>query len=94
MSLCSDRRKTTFSLELGGKSAGIVLDDADATTVIPSLVSLAMRRSGQVCGSQTRVLVPRSRYAELLDAAAAAAGRSSAGRRPSRPEDSCGPSRQ
>ena len=72
MSLCSDHVKR-LSLELGGKSAGIVLDDADATTVIPSLVSLAMRRSGQVCGSQTRVLIPRSRYAELLDAAAAAA---------------------
>ena len=92
MSLCSDHVKR-LSLELGGKSAGIVLDDADATTVIPSLVSLAMRRSGQVCGSQTRVLVPRSRYAGVARRCSRGSGRR-AGRRPSRPEDSCGPSRQ
>jgi acyl-CoA reductase-like NAD-dependent aldehyde dehydrogenase len=61
------------SLELGGKSAAIVLDDADLATVIPRIVGGGMHLSGQVCGAHTRVLVPRSRYAEALDAAAAAA---------------------
>ena len=78
MSLCSDHVKRV-SLELGGKSAGIVLDDADTATVIPTLVAVAMRRSGQVCGSQTRILVPRSRYGEMLDAAAAAAAAAKVG---------------
>jgi acyl-CoA reductase-like NAD-dependent aldehyde dehydrogenase len=72
MGLCAERMKRV-SLELGGKSAGIVLDDADPDTVIPALVGGAMRRSGQVCGAQTRILVPEARYPEMVDAAAAAA---------------------
>jgi aldehyde dehydrogenase (NAD+) len=61
------------SLELGGKSAAIVLDDADIATVLPKIVGGAMHMSGQVCGAHTRVLIPRARYAEAVDAAAAAA---------------------
>jgi acyl-CoA reductase-like NAD-dependent aldehyde dehydrogenase len=72
MSLCGEQVKRV-SLELGGKSAAIVLDDADVATAIPTLVGGAMHLSGQVCGAQTRVLVPRSRYQEMVDAAAAAA---------------------
>jgi acyl-CoA reductase-like NAD-dependent aldehyde dehydrogenase len=71
MGLCSER-VTRVSLELGGKSAAIVLDDIDIGTVIPRLVGGGMHLSGQVCGAQTRILVPRSRYTEMLDAAVSA----------------------
>ncbi|MGZ4706050.1 MAG: aldehyde dehydrogenase [Acidimicrobiales bacterium] len=72
MSLCGEQVKRV-SLELGGKSAAIVLDDADVAAVLPILVGGAMHLSGQVCGAHTRVLVPRSRYAEAVEVAAAAA---------------------
>jgi len=72
MQLCGEHVKRV-SLELGGKSAAIVLDDADLATVIPRVVSGGMHLSGQVCGAHTRVLVPRAQYGEALDAAASAA---------------------
>jgi len=72
MALCAQQVKRV-SLELGGKSAAILLDDADLGAVVPRIVGGAMHLSGQVCGALTRVLVPRSRYAEALDAAAATA---------------------
>jgi aldehyde dehydrogenase (NAD+) len=72
MSLCGEQVKRV-SLELGGKSAAIALDDADLATFVPRVVGGAMHLSGQVCGAHTRLLVPRSQYAEALDAAAAAA---------------------
>ena len=72
MSLCSER-VARVSLELGGKSASVLLDDADLAAVVPRVVGAGMHLSGQVCGAHTRVLVPRSRYDEALDAAAAAA---------------------
>ncbi len=72
MSLCGER-VTRVSLELGGKSAAVLLDDADLAGVVPRVVGAGMHLSGQVCGAHTRVLVPRSRYADALDAAAAAA---------------------
>ncbi|UGQ12447.1 aldehyde dehydrogenase [Yinghuangia sp. ASG 101] len=72
MSLCGDQVKRV-SLELGGKSAAVILDDADLGTVVPAVVRGGMHLSGQVCGAHSRVLVPRSRYAEALEAAADAA---------------------
>jgi acyl-CoA reductase-like NAD-dependent aldehyde dehydrogenase len=72
MSLCGEQVKRV-SLELGGKSAALVLDDADIASVLPSIVNGAMHLSGQVCGAHTRVLIPRSRYEEAVAAAAAAA---------------------
>jgi aldehyde dehydrogenase (NAD+) len=72
MSLCGAQVKRV-SLELGGKSAAVVLDDADLDTVMPRLVHGAMHLSGQVCGAHTRVLVPRSRYAAAVEAAVATA---------------------
>ena len=72
MSLCGEQVKRV-SLELGGKSAAIVLDDADLATVLPRIVGGGMHLSGQVCGAHTRVLVPHHRYAEALDAATEAA---------------------
>ena len=61
-------RIARVSLELGGKSAAIVLDDAEVGDVLASLVPFSMPITGQVCFSLTRVLVPRGRKAELLDA--------------------------
>lgn len=72
MSLCGEQVKRV-SLELGGKSAAIILDDADVASVVPVLVHGAMHLSGQVCGAHTRVLVPRARYPEVVEAAAAVA---------------------
>jgi betaine-aldehyde dehydrogenase len=59
------------TLELGGKSAAIVLDDADVTSVATQLTPLTMLNSGQACTNATRLLVPRRRHAEFVDAIAA-----------------------
>ena len=56
------------TLELGGKSAAIVLDDADVEATAAGLVPASMMNNGQACVAQTRVLAPRSRYAEVVDA--------------------------
>jgi aldehyde dehydrogenase (NAD+) len=61
------------ALELGGKSANIVLDDADFATVIPKGVFACYLNSGQTCTAHTRMLVPNSRYDEAVAIAAAAA---------------------
>ena len=55
-------------LELGGKSANIVLDDADLATAAPSAASPAYFHAGQGCAMATRVLVSRARHDELVDA--------------------------
>ena len=73
MSLCGEQVKRV-SLELGGKSAVVVLDDADVGSVVPGIVHGGMHLSGQVCGAHTRVLVHRSRYDDAVAAAAAAVG--------------------
>jgi len=51
-------------LELGGKSASIVLDDADLAMATGFLASMACAHSGQACARHTRALIPRSRYEE------------------------------
>jgi len=61
-------RLARVSLELGGKSAAMILDDADMDHVLKSLVPYSMPITGQVCFSLTRVLVPKSRKAEMIDA--------------------------
>jgi acyl-CoA reductase-like NAD-dependent aldehyde dehydrogenase len=61
-------RFTRTSFELGGKSAAIVLEDADMSKVLQSLVPYSMPITGQVCFSLTRVLTPESRKQEILDA--------------------------
>lgn len=68
-----DLRRCT--LELGGKSAAILLDDIvldDAT--VGELVSAGMANNGQVCAAQTRILAPRSRHHEIVDALGTAVG--------------------
>ena len=61
------------ALELGGKSANIILDDADLAAVIPKGVFACYLNSGQTCTAHTRMLVPNSRYDEAVAIAAAAA---------------------
>jgi aldehyde dehydrogenase (NAD+) len=54
------------TLELGGKSAAIVLDDADLSESVESLFSATLLNNGQTCFLGTRVLAPRSRYEEIV----------------------------
>jgi aldehyde dehydrogenase (NAD+) len=55
------------TLELGGKSAAIVLDDADLTGASEALFGATMMNNGQTCNIGTRVLAPRARYDEVLE---------------------------
>ena len=56
------------TLELGGKSASIVLDDADIDYFSAMLNRTCLRNTGQTCYNSTRILAPRSRYDEIVDA--------------------------
>ncbi|HJQ07136.1 MAG TPA: aldehyde dehydrogenase [Nocardioides sp.] len=71
--ICGEQLKRV-SLELGGKSAAIVLDDADLTTVVEGMKFLGVMNSGQACVAQTRVLVSRERHDEVAAALASAIG--------------------
>jgi aldehyde dehydrogenase (NAD+) len=53
------------TLELGGKSPTILLDDADLKQAVPSALIMAFLNSGQACAAGTRLLVPKSRIAEV-----------------------------
>jgi len=53
------------TLELGGKSPTVVLEDADFTAVMPLVLQAGFMNSGQACIAGTRILVPRSRLAEF-----------------------------
>jgi betaine-aldehyde dehydrogenase len=66
-SLCGQQLKRC-SLELGGKSAAIVLEDANPSVVAPGLVQAGLINAGQACAAQTRLLLPKTRYAEYVDA--------------------------
>jgi acyl-CoA reductase-like NAD-dependent aldehyde dehydrogenase len=59
------------SLELGGKSAAIVLDDADPGTVATAVRMASLTNSGQICNALTRILVPATRSEDFVDALAA-----------------------
>jgi acyl-CoA reductase-like NAD-dependent aldehyde dehydrogenase len=61
------------TLELGGKSAAIILDDADTEATVAGLRSASFANNGQTCHLSSRILVPRSRYDEFVDAIAALA---------------------
>lgn len=65
------RRFARCTLELGGKSAAVLLDDVDLDRALPQLFLATLQNNGQVCGAQSRLLVPRSRARELVDALAA-----------------------
>jgi aldehyde dehydrogenase (NAD+) len=59
--------------ELGGKSANIMLDDADFESAVPQAVLACMDNSGQSCNAPTRLLVPTARHDEVVHIAAATA---------------------
>jgi aldehyde dehydrogenase (NAD+) len=88
-SLCGEQIKRC-SLELGGKSAAIILEDADLDAVIPALAPATMRNSGQACVNQTRVLAPHTIYKAVVDALATAIGAFPVGD-PADPETVIGP---
>jgi aldehyde dehydrogenase (NAD+) len=69
MECASGTVKKVF-LELGGKSAFIVLDDADVTKVMPS-VGFLCTHAGQGCAITTRILIPRKHYAQGVEIAKA-----------------------
>ena len=66
-SLCGERLRR-YSLELGGKSAAIILEDADLESTMAGLLPAAMMNNGEACVAQTRILAPRDRYREIVDA--------------------------
>jgi acyl-CoA reductase-like NAD-dependent aldehyde dehydrogenase len=60
------------TLELGGKSAAIILEDADLDSTLPMLIFSGLMNCGQACVGQTRILAPRSRYDEIVEKIAGA----------------------
>ncbi|MBC7296728.1 MAG: aldehyde dehydrogenase [Dietzia sp.] len=71
--ICGEQLKRC-SLELGGKSAAIVLDDADLASVVEGIKFLGVMNSGQACVAQTRILVSRERHDEVARALAEGIG--------------------
>lgn len=64
------KRIKRLTLELGGKSANVVLDDADLARAVKVGVANAFLNAGQTCTAWTRLLVPQSRHEEALELAA------------------------
>ena len=67
--ICGEQLKRC-SLELGGKSAAVILDDADLAATVGWLEMASLMNNGQACVAQSRILAPRSRYEETVDAIA------------------------
>jgi betaine-aldehyde dehydrogenase len=65
--LCTER-VARFTLELGGKSAGVILDDYDIEKAAQAIAGPACALSGQICSSLTRIIVTRHRHDALVDA--------------------------
>ncbi|MGW2572126.1 aldehyde dehydrogenase [Streptomyces sp. NPDC001537] len=63
---CAERFRPV-TLELGGKSAAIILDDADLAQAAQQLAFLCFANTGQSCYLNSRVLAPRSRYEEVVE---------------------------
>lgn len=67
--LCGEQLKRV-SLELGGKSAAIILDDADIDRTVQHLKMASLMNNGQACVAQTRILVSERKHDEVIDALA------------------------
>jgi aldehyde dehydrogenase (NAD+) len=89
MAAASGTLKKVF-LELGGKSAFLVLDDADLTRACATAAAAVSRHAGQGCAFTTRLLVPRARYDEAVDAVVTAMANIAVGD-PMDPATVCGP---
>lgn len=70
--VCGEMLKPV-TLELGGKSAGIILDDAPVADTVAGLATASLLNTGQTCYMSTRILAPRSRYSEFVEAITAMA---------------------
>jgi betaine-aldehyde dehydrogenase len=66
-SICGEQLKRV-SLELGGKSAAIILDDADLAATVQGLKFASLMNNGQACVAQTRILASRERHDEVVEA--------------------------
>jgi len=86
----ASRNITKVFLELGGKSAFIVLDDADVASAAAMAGFMVSTHAGQGCAITTRLLVPRTRMDEVIDATAATMAGLAAGD-PTDPTTICGP---
>ncbi|MBV6756653.1 aldehyde dehydrogenase [Rhodococcus opacus] len=78
------------TLELGGKSAAIVCDDVDIDVFLAGIDHAAFDNNSQTCTTQSRILAPRSRYDEIVDAVAGFCRDMKIGN-PLDPETTCGP---
>ncbi|MDT3440455.1 aldehyde dehydrogenase [Pseudofrankia sp. BMG5.37] len=72
-SICGERL-ARCTLELGGKSAALLLPDVDIEAALPALLPAALMNNGQACVAQTRLLAPRERYDEIVEALVARVG--------------------
>jgi aldehyde dehydrogenase (NAD+) len=72
-SICAERI-ARCTLELGGKSAAVILDDYDIGAAAKTISRMARFLTGQVCSSLTRIIVTRKRHDALLDALSASFG--------------------
>ncbi|MGW5414711.1 aldehyde dehydrogenase [Actinomadura geliboluensis] len=71
--VCGEQLKRV-TLELGGKSAAIVLDDADLAATVEGFKLASLMNNGEACAAQTRILASRRRYDEVADALATMVG--------------------
>jgi aldehyde dehydrogenase (NAD+) len=89
MRIAADRI-ARVTLELGGKSAHIILPDADLTKAVPFTLSVGFQNNGQVCIAGSRILVPQARKAEIEAALVAELPKWKVGR-PTEPDTKLGP---
>ncbi len=89
MAICAER-VARITLELGGKSAAIVLDDADPEATVNALIPMIMTVNGQLCTAQSRVLVPTAQHAMYRELFTQAFGALRVGD-PFKPETDIGP---
>jgi betaine-aldehyde dehydrogenase len=87
--ICGEQLKRV-SLELGGKSAAIILDDADLAATMQGLKFASLMNNGQACVAQTRVLASRGNYDKVVDALSEMVGGLAVGD-PSDPATEIGP---
>jgi aldehyde dehydrogenase (NAD+) len=69
-SLCGERLRRV-TLELGGKSAAVLLPDVDLDEALPAVINAGLMNNGEACVAQTRILAPADRYDEVAEALAA-----------------------
>ncbi|WP_419994563.1 aldehyde dehydrogenase [Streptomyces boninensis] len=86
----ASRNLSRVTLELGGKSAAVILPDADLDATVAGIGPFAWMINGQACVAQTRILAPRSRYDEIAERFAAYASGLKVGD-PLDPETEVGP---